>query len=296
MLCKITDMAVEIMMNVLICGKNSYVGSMLMKNLGNKFNFTELDMRISEWKEFDFTPFDTIIYLAAIVHRPDVQDSHLYKEVNEVLPFKVAEQAVKQGVKQFVFFSTMAVYGLAPSLSGNGKISAYTPYKPVELYGKSKLNAEIQLVNLQQKYPFVLSIVRPPNIYGENCPGNYHRYMKLCAKYLFLFPLLRHNQFSMIHVDHLSNVIGKLISERASGLVCPQDTGEKSNAVRIAQMAKENNRVHYQSIYLGKVLYAFYKVFPMKQITNLFGDMYYDESLNNPIPLEKINYPSLVNY
>ena len=76
----------------------------------------------------------------------------------------------------------------------------------------------------------------------------------------------------------------------------PQDTGEKSNAVRIAQMAKENNRVHYQSIFLGKVLYAFYKVFPMKQITNLFGDMYYDESLNNPIPLEKINYPSLVNY
>jgi UDP-glucose 4-epimerase len=190
----------------------------------------------------------------------------------------------------------MAVYGLAPSLSGNGKISAYTPYKPVDLYGKSKLNAEIQLVNLQQKYPFVLSIVRPPNIYGENCPGNYHRYMKLCAKYLFLFPLLRHNQFSMIHVDHLSKEIGKLISDKASGLVCPQDAGEKSNAVRIAQMAKENNSIHYQSILLGKVLYVFYNVFPIKQITNLFGDMYYDESLNNPIPFEKINYPPLVKY
>jgi UDP-glucose 4-epimerase len=95
-------MAVEIMMNVLICGKNSYVGSMLMKNLGNKFNFTELDMRTSEWKEFDFTPFDTIIYLAAIVHRPDVQDSHLFKEVNEVLPFKVAELAVKQCKKRTI--------------------------------------------------------------------------------------------------------------------------------------------------------------------------------------------------
>lgn len=283
-------------MNVLICGKHSYVGTSLMNNLGDKFNFKELDMRTSEWKEFDFTPFDTIIYLAAIVHRPDVQDSHLYKEVNEDLPVKVAEAAAKQGVQQFVFFSTMAVYGLAPSLSGKGKVSVDTAYIPVDLYGKSKLNAEIQLVNLQKKYPFVLSIVRPPNIYGENCPGNYNRYMKLCAKYLFLFPLLRHNQFSMIHVDHLSKEIGKLISDKASVLVCPQDTGEKSNAVRIAQLAKENNRVHYQSIFLGKVLYTFYKVFPMKQITNLFGDMYYDESLNNPIPLEKINYPSLVNY
>ena len=283
-------------MNVLICGKHSYVGTSLMNNLGDKFNFKELDMRTSEWKEFDFTPFDTIIYLAAIVHRPDVQDSHLYKEVNEDLPVKVAEAAAKQGVQQFVFFSTMAVYGLAPSLSGKGKVSVDTAYIPVDLYGKSKLNAEIQLVNLQKKYPFVLSIVRPPNIYGENCPGNYHRYMKLCARYLLLFPLLRHNQFSMIHVDHLSKVIGKLISDRVSGLVCPQDEGEKSNAVRIFQMAKENNRVHYQSIFLGKILYAFYKVFPMKQITNLFGDMYYDESLNNPIPLEKINYPPLVKY
>jgi UDP-glucose 4-epimerase len=282
--------------NILLCGKNSYVGSMLMKNLNEKFNFTELDMRTSKWKDFDFTPFDSIVFLAAIVHKPNVQDSRLYKEVNEDLPVKVAELAIKQGVKQFIFFSTMAVYGLAPSITGNGRVSVDTPYNPIDLYGKSKLNAEIQLANLQQKYPFVLSIVRPPNIYGENCPGNYYRYMKLCAKYLFLFPLLRQNKFSMIHVDNLSSVIGKLISDRASGLVCPQDAGEKSNAGRIAQLAKENNRAHFQSVFLGKILYAFYKIFPLRQITNLFGDMYYDESLKNPIPLTEINYPSLLKY
>jgi len=282
--------------NVLICGKNSYVGRYLIKILGDKFNFTELDMRTTEWNEFDFTPYNTIVYLAAIVHRPDVQDSHLYKEVNEDLPVNVAEAAVKQGVQQFIFFSTMGVYGLSPSLTGKGRVSVDTLYKPVNLYGKSKLNAEIRLVNLQKKHNFVLSIVRPPNVYGENCPGNYHRYMKLCAKYLSLFPLLRHNQFSMIHVDNLSYVVGKLISERVEGLLCPQDLGEKSNVVRIAQLAKENNWFHYQSIFLGKILNAFYKIFPLKQITNLFGDLYYDKSLNNIIPLTKIKYPSLTKY
>jgi len=85
----------SIMINVLLCGKNSYVGSILMKNLADKFNFTELDMQTSEWKEFDFTPFDTIVYLAAIVHRPDSQDSKLYREVNEELPVKVSELAIK---------------------------------------------------------------------------------------------------------------------------------------------------------------------------------------------------------
>jgi len=100
----------------------------------------------------------------------------------------------------------------------------------------------------------------------------------------------------MIHVDNLSRVIGELISERVGGLVCPQDAGEKSNAVRIAKLAKENNRVHYQSVFLGKILNAFYKKFRMKQITNMFGDLYYDDSLTFPIPLEKINYPPLIKY
>lgn len=280
----------------MLCGKNSYVGSMLIKNLSNKYNFTELDMRTPEWKAFDYTPFDTIVFLAAIVHRPDVQDTKLYKEVNEVLPVKVAEMAVKQGLKQFVFFSTMAVYGLAPSLSGNGQVSIDTKYNPTDLYGKSKLNAEIQLVELQKKHDFVLSIVRPPNIYGENCPGNYYRYMQLCSKYMFVFPLLRHNQFSMIHIDNLSNKVEKLISERVNGLLCPQDSGEKSNAKRIALMAKENKSIHYQSRLLGKLMYFVYKLVPLKQITNLFGDMYYDDTLNSTIPLTKINYPPLVEY
>lgn len=282
--------------NILLCGKNSYVGGILIKYLSEKNNFTELDMRTKDWKEFDYTPFDTIVYLAAIVHRPDVQNAQLYKAVNEDLPVKVAERAVRQGVKQFVFFSTMAVYGLAPSLSGGGRVSVDTPYLPADLYGKSKLNAESKLAALQKDLNFVLSIVRPPNIYGENCPGNYYRYMKLCAKYLFVFPLLRHNEFSMIHVANLATLTGELMMDRTNGVVCPQDSGEKSNAKRIEEMARKSNRFHFQSILFGKLLYVFYKIIRLKQITNLFGDMYYDATLSQPIAIEDIHYPPLIEY
>lgn len=282
--------------NILLCGKNSYVGGKLIDTLSDKFNFKELDMRTPEWKEYDYSPFDTIIFLEAIVHRPELQDSQLYKEVNEVLPVKVAERAVKQGLKQFIFFSTMGVYGLKPSLTGNGKVSIDTTYHPKNLYGKSKLNAEMLLVELQKKNDFVLSIVRPPNIYGNDCPGNYHNYMNLCAKYMILFPLLRHNQFSMIHINNLSTVIGELIGAKASVLLCPQDPGDKSNALRIEKIAKEMNRLHYQSIFLGKLLYTFYKMFPLKQITNLFGDMYYDDTLSQPTPIDDIHYPTIIKY
>jgi UDP-glucose 4-epimerase len=211
------------MKNVLICGKSSYVGGKLIEALSDQFNFTELDMRTSEWKEFDFTPFESIVYLAAIVHRPDVHDGQLYREVNEKLPVNVAEKAAKQGVAQFIFFSTMGVYGLAPSLPGNGRISVNTPYHPVNLYGKSKLNAEIRLAILQKEQDFKLCIVRPPNVYGENCPGNYYQYIKFCAKYLPIFPLMNRNKFSMISIENLCSKLEEIIQNNIEGIICPQD-------------------------------------------------------------------------
>lgn len=283
-------------MNILLCGKNSYVGTSLMNNLKGVFNFSELDMRTADWEKYNFSNYDTIIYLAAIVHRTDIKNSKIYKEVNEELPVKVAEIAVKQGVRQFIFFSSMAVYGITPSLSGKGKISANTSLNPKSLYGKSKLNAEIKLKDLQKKYYFNLIIFRPPNIYGEKCPGNYYKYLKFCAKYLIFFPFLRNNQFSMIHIDNLSKEIKIQILKGMNCLVCPQDPGEKSNTVRIAQLAKENNWLHYQSKFLGKVLNLINKILLIKQITSLFGDMYYDNTLNESVLLSKINYPSLIEY
>lgn len=283
-------------MKCLICGKNSYVGKSLINNLRDRQRFTELDMRYSDWMEFDYSDFETIIYVAAIVHQPDLQNATLYKQVNEDLPVNVAKLAVEQGVKHFVFFSTMAVYGLSPSMTGGGRVSKQTSYHPSDLYGISKLNAEIRLVELQRKMGFTLSILRPPNIYGEGCPGNYYKYMKLCAKYMLLFPLIRHNKFSMIHIDELARVIDSIISNRESGVFCPQDIGTKSNPVRIAKMAKKMNRMHIQSLFLGKLLSFFYRIFPFKKITNLFGDMYYDESVKMPIAIDYINYPNLIKY
>lgn len=282
-------------MNILICGKDSYVGKSLIKNLGDKHSFTELDMRNSDWESFDFSGFDAIIFLAAIVHQPKMQDASLYKYVNEELPVLVANRAVSMGVKQFVFFSTMGVYGVAPSLEG-GQVSIHTPLSPVDLYGKSKLNAEIELVKLQMKENIILNIVRPPNIYGENCPGNYYSIMQLIAKNMFLFPRFRHNQFSMISIENLSQEIDDMLSVNKSGLLCPQDKGSKSNSVRIASLAKHYKRLHIQSSFLGKLLLLFYRIYPLKQITNFFGDMYYDDTLEGIIDLDTINYPPKTIY
>jgi len=280
---------------ILLCGSNSYIGKNFIKFTAGDFIVDQLDLTTDSWKKFNFLGYDAIIHLAAIVHRPKETNELLYKQVNTILPIEVATKAIEHGVKQFVFMSTMGVWGIDPSLDHPGNISKDSIYEPSLLYATSKYQAEIDLVKLRKSRNFSLSIVRPPLVYGDNCPGNYFRYMKLCAKYLPLFPLMRKNKFSMISIENLCVKLKEIIETNTEGVICPHDPQLLSTTDRIATLAKGYNRFHYQSVFLGFLLKIFYKGFPLKQIRNLFGDLYYDESLDEPIPFSQINYKTIQN-
>ena len=98
-------------MNILIIGKDSYIGNHIDDWL-NQFghNVNQLDVMTDEWMSFDYSPFDVLVHVAGIVHRPKCTDWELYKRVNTDMPFEIAKKAKEQGVKQFVYFSTMGVY------------------------------------------------------------------------------------------------------------------------------------------------------------------------------------------
>src|ERR1035437_543262 len=122
------------MIKVLICGKDSYIGKAFIAKMAGTFKIDELDLQTEKWRDFDFSKYDVLIHLAAIVHRTDIKDEELYFRVNSDLPIDVAKTAVNQGLKHFIFFSTMAVYGISPSLRGEGRISIDSRYNPINLY------------------------------------------------------------------------------------------------------------------------------------------------------------------
>ncbi len=74
----------------------------------------------------------------------------------------------------------MSVFGLV-----EGVIDRDTLEKPVNAYGKSKLQSEKFLMNIKSKN-FYISILRPPMIYGPNCVGNYRKLSKI-ARLSFFF-------------------------------------------------------------------------------------------------------------
>jgi len=141
-------------MNVLITGKDSYIGNSLKKHLENSgYNVEVADTYDNIWKETDFSKYDSVVHVAAIVHDNAKQASiELFEKVNTVLPTEIAKVAKNSGVKQFVFLSTMGVYGVDKSLKHEQSvITEHTQTSPKSPYGKSKLDAEILLKKCQTK-------------------------------------------------------------------------------------------------------------------------------------------------
>lgn len=262
------------MKRILITGKNSYVGRSFMKHAKVRFVTDGLSVRDEKWKQHDFSPYDAVIHVAAIVHQPKQIDRNLYFRVNRDLAGAVAHHAITQGVKQFIFMSTIAVYGLSPSRSRNGCISLKTACHPVSPYGESKLAAENKLREMEQGHRFTLSIIRPPMIYGPGCPGNYFKYLLWMGRNLPVFPAVRRNRLSMIAIENLCELLCLVIENEASGVFCPQDPDVFSTEERLQIIAN----AHGRKIRISRLIGFPFRWLPLSQIDSLYGDLYYNQS------------------
>ena len=187
------------MKKILITGKNSYIGNSLVRWLGyyhNRYSIDSISLKSDDWKKKKFSEYDVVLHVAGIAHIKETKENEgLYYKVNRDLTYEIAQKAKTEGVKQFIFLSSMSVYGIM-----EGVISADTPLKPNSAYGKSKLEGEKLIENLHDA-SFTVAILRPPMVYGNNCRGNYTKLAALALK-TPVFPKVD-NKRSMIYIDNL---------------------------------------------------------------------------------------------
>lgn len=210
-------------MNILIIGKNSYIGNHIDEWLTQHgYGVKQLDVITDEWKSFDYSQYDAIVHVAGIVHRPECKDRELYKRVNTDMPIAIATMAKKQGVKQYVFFSTMGVYGVGKALHPN-IVDEHTSLTSESMYGKSKRLAEEGLRKLQDE-SFNVVCVRPPSVYGKGCRGGYITGFISIVHKLPLVPCAYENvKQSFIYIDNLCELVRLVIEKNLHGVFCPQD-------------------------------------------------------------------------
>ena len=238
-------------MKILIIGKNSYIGNHIddwLSKYGHEV--VQLDVLTDEWKTYDYSPYDAIVHVAGIVHQPNCQDWELYKRVNTDMPIAIAKMAKEQGVKQYVFFSTMGVYGLGKKLIPN-IVDVSTPLLAMGMYGKSKLMAEEGLMKLQDE-SFNVVCVRPPSVYGKGCRGGYITgFTSIVRKFPIIPQAYEDVKQSFIYIDNLSEFVRLAIEKRLSGAFCPQDDKAVSANELLETISKGIGKKYHSSRLLG---------------------------------------------
>ncbi|MBQ2802459.1 MAG: NAD-dependent epimerase/dehydratase family protein [Lachnospiraceae bacterium] len=247
------------MKQILITGVNSYIGNAIEQYLmeynslqGREiYRVDKISLREESWRTLDFSGYDAILHVAGIAHadigRVSEETKALYYQVNCDLTLEVAKKAKNEGVRQFVYFSSVIVYGDSARVGEQKLITAATRPEPANFYGDSKLQAEIGLEQLKAD-EFLVAVLRPPMIYGKNSKGNFPLLVKLADK-LPVFPAID-NQRSMLYVENLAEFVRLVIEQQRGGILFPQN----EEYVTTAKMVQSIGEVRGKRILLWKVL------------------------------------------
>jgi nucleoside-diphosphate-sugar epimerase len=275
------------MKRILVTGKNSYIGNAFEKTLNNypeKYLIDKISLRDESWKDKDFSKYDVILHVAGIAHvSSSSKMKELYLKINRDLTIDIANKARTEGVRQFIFMSSMIIYGLDSRVGEEKIINLETPPSPVDFYGQSKLEADLELQKMISN-KFKPVIVRTPLVYGPYCKGNFQRLIKL-ARISPIFPDID-NQRSMIFIDNLIEFIRLVIDGDKEGVFFPQNDEYVSTKDIIRLAAQHQNK----KVYFVKWLNPILKLLKIQLINKIFGSKAYDQLLSNDLNYKLVNF------
>lgn len=275
------------MKKVLITGANSYIGVSFEKyaaeHYSSEISVDTIDMIDGSWIEKDFSKYDIVYHVAGLAHADvgKVSDDikAKYYAVNTDLAIETCKKAKREGVKQFIFMSSAIIYGDSAPFGKQKRISRDIEPSPTNFYGDSKWQADKGVRELAED-EFVVSVLRPPMIYGKGSKGNYPTLSKLARK-LPVFPDVI-NERSMLYIDNLCEFLCNIMINGEGGIFWPQNKEYTctSDMVRIIA-STTNHRIFISKIWNWVVYLA--KLFPGKtrSLTNkAFGNLSYDQSMS----------------
>ncbi|BBF44272.1 UDP-glucose 4-epimerase [Lachnospiraceae bacterium KM106-2] len=272
------------MKKILIVGKNSYIGNHLESYLEGfnqadqvEYEVVKVSASNGEWKAVDYADYDIVVLLSGLVHKKEsVYGYEAYYKVNYEMAVEIARKAKESNVSQFIFTSTMAVFGDHAT-----RITQETKEQPTTFYGKTKLMAEQTILEMEDD-AFKVSVVRPPMVYGKGCKGNFPRLASLVKK-LLLFPRVQ-NKRSMIHIDNLCEFLHLLIETKKTGVFHPQNKELVSTCELVSEISKQQNKKLYLVPGFSWVIKLGMKY--VRSMHKVFGDCYYEQEMSQYVGMD----------
>ena len=271
------------MKKILITGANSYIGSSFAKYMAQwpqEYQVDTVDMIDGSWREKSFAGYDSVFHVAGIAHQDSgkitEERKQLYFKVNTDLTVETAKKAKADGVRQFIFMSSIIVYGASAKLGEKKVITRDTKPAPEGVYGMSKLKAEEGILPLDDE-GFRVCVLRPPMIYGPGCKGNYPLLVKAALKLPF-FPDIQ-NERSMLFIDNLCAYVKAVVYGRLSGIHFPQNR----KYVCTSEMVRQIALAHDRNIRMTRLFNPLLSLMSGKVgvVDKVFGSLVYEHSASD---------------
>lgn len=268
-------------MKIILTGASGFIGKNIIENF-SEFEIVPFSLRTKQISDIDFSNIDIVIHLAALVHQMKGAPEADYFKINSELTFNIASIAKNNGVKHFIFLSTVKVYG--ETTKEGFPWNEYSECKPTDPYGKSKLEAENRISALSDNN-FQVSIIRTPLVYGKGVKGNVFSLMKLVEK-INLLPLGGiENKRTMVYVKNLIALINRIIEKKQSGIFLAGDDTSMSTSkmVTIISSAMSKKIILFK---IPKFILKLLVLITPNILERLYGSLELDCSFTN----KKLNY------
>ncbi|MFL9870959.1 UDP-glucose 4-epimerase family protein [Paraburkholderia megapolitana] len=172
----------------------------------------------SDWPE-GLRP-ESVVHLAARVHvlNDDAHDPDaVFHATNVVGTLRVAEAALQNGARRFVFVSS--IKAVAERDSGRA-LREDDPAAPQDAYGRSKYAAEQALLGLGRETGLDVVIVRPPLVYGPEVRANFLRLMDAVRKGVPLPLGSVRAKRSLVYVGNLADALARCATDPRATQQC----------------------------------------------------------------------------
>jgi|688.fasta_scaffold333159_1 nucleoside-diphosphate-sugar epimerase len=218
------------MSNFLITGANGFIGKVLIKRLSQDGHLVSALVRKkievpysnetflipsinakTNWAEL-LKDRDVVIHLLARVHIMDDKASDPlmeFRKINVDVTIALAKEAARQGIKRFVFLSSVKVNGESTS---DHPFSETNLVYPQDAYAISKWEAEEALRQISKETGMEIVIIRSPLVYGPNVKANFLKMMQYVKQGIPLPLGSIQNKRSLIGIDNLVDFITTTIS------------------------------------------------------------------------------------
>ena len=215
------------MKKVLVTGAKGFIGNRLCQKLSEenfevhgtvRKNFFSNNFLTQKYITVDIGPetdwhevlqgCEYVIHLAARVHvMRDDADAPLveFREINTAATLNLAKQAANDGVKRFIYLSSIKVNG--EFTLQDKPFTEEDDFIPSDPYALSKYEAEQGLLQIGQKSQMEVVIIRPPLVYGVGVKANFINMMKWVYREIPLPFGLINNKRSLVNLDNLIDLI-----------------------------------------------------------------------------------------